>query len=158
MPAAGAAMAAAAENSDLVYKIAFFQCLFFMQLCANIPCHNLKPVDMKSILILAAFPSLLAMQCNKQLKEIPGCIQQRIDQIKASPKGTDASEINEYLYKGKTVYLFTAQCCDFYNPLYDNSCNYICAPTGGITGSGDGKCSDFDANSKLIRLIWKDPR
>ena len=113
---------------------------------------------MKSILILAAFPSLLSLQCSKQQKEIPGCIQQRIDQIKASPKGTDASEINEYRYKGKLVYLFTAQCCDFYNPLYDNNCNYICAPTGGIAGSGDGKCFDFNANSKLIRLVWKDPR
>ncbi|MGH2553516.1 MAG: DUF6970 domain-containing protein [Chitinophagaceae bacterium] len=113
---------------------------------------------MKSILILLAFPSLISMQCSKQKNEIPSCILQRIGEIKAQPKGSDASAINEYIYKGKQVYLFTSQCCDFYNPLYDSHCNYICAPNGGIAGTGDGKCVDFDQHSKFVRLVWKDPR
>jgi hypothetical protein len=39
MPAAGAAMAAPAENPDLINKIAFFQVVSFLQRNANIPCH-----------------------------------------------------------------------------------------------------------------------
>jgi hypothetical protein len=113
---------------------------------------------MKYILLSLSFPLLLATQCNKQKSEIPSCIQQKIDQIKAGPKGSDASEINEYIYQSKHVYLFNSACCDQYNPLLDGNCNYICAPSGGIAGSGDGKCSDFNTTAKLVRLIWKDPR
>lgn len=41
---------------------------------------------------------------------------------------------------GRPVYLFTAPCCDIGNPLYDAEGRFICAPSGGFTGQGDGKC------------------
>lgn len=104
------------------------------------------------------FPFLLSTQCSKQKNDTPTCIQQRIDEIKAKPKGNDASEINEYIYKGKHVYLFESACCDQYNPLLDDNCTYICAPSGGITGKGDLKCTDFGSDAKFVRLVWKDPR
>jgi hypothetical protein len=44
---------------------------------------------------------------------------------------------------GKPAYLFTAPCCDIPNPLYDAEGRFICAPTGGFTGLGDGKCPDW---------------
>lgn len=65
-------------------------------------------------------------------------------------------QIEEYVYKGKTVYLFTAQCCDQYNVLYDDSCKMICAPSGGFIGKGDGKCEDFSKMARLVKLIWKE--
>ena len=40
----------------------------------------------------------------------------------------------------RPVYLFTPTCCDQFNPLYDADGRYICAPSGGFSGSGDGKC------------------
>ena len=40
MPAACAAVAASAENPDLINKIAFFQVVLFLQRNANIPCHE----------------------------------------------------------------------------------------------------------------------
>jgi hypothetical protein len=42
--------------------------------------------------------------------------------------------------------------------VYDRNCNYVCAPDGGYTGKGDGKCKDFDSLAKEVRLIWKDDR
>ena len=29
---------------------------------------------------------------------------------------------------------------DYDNLLFDDNCNYICAPSGGFSGAGDGKC------------------
>jgi hypothetical protein len=113
---------------------------------------------MKYIVIILFFPLLFSAQCSKQKNEIPSCIQQKIEGIKSHPKGSDASEINEYIYHGKHVYLFNSPCCDMYNPLLDDNCNNICAPTGGIAGGGDGKCSDFNSNAKFVKLVWKDPR
>lgn len=41
---------------------------------------------------------------------------------------------------GRPVYLFTPLCCDQFNPLYDAEGRFICAPSGGFGGAGDGKC------------------
>ena len=112
---------------------------------------------MKSLLLLILFIPLLAMNCSKN-KEVPSCVNEKIDQIKTEPKWNPAAEVNEYIYQGKHVFLFSSDCCDQYNMLYDGTCNYLCAPSGGITGGGDGKCSDFYNAAKFIRLVWKDPR
>jgi hypothetical protein len=113
---------------------------------------------MKVILIWLSFLSLLDTQCNKQKTETPSCINRKIGQIKAEPKWNPAAEVNEYIYQGRHVYLFTSNCCDQYIMLYDGSCTYLCAPSGGIAGRGDGKCTDFYTMAKHVRLVWKDPR
>ena len=113
---------------------------------------------MKYLALMLSLPLLLSLQCNKQKSEIPSCIQQKIDQIKAVPKWNPPAEVNEYIYQGKHLYLFSADCCDQFNQLYDSSCTYICAPSGGITGKGDGKCSDFSTAAQFVKLVWKDPR
>ncbi|MBI1344386.1 MAG: hypothetical protein GC171_15805 [Terrimonas sp.] len=89
---------------------------------------------------------------------VPSCIQQRIESIKAQPKWNPPAQVDEYEYQGQKVYLFTSDCCDQYIQALDGSCNYICSPSGGITGGGDGKCTDFYKEAKHIRLIWRDER
>ncbi len=113
---------------------------------------------MKYIFLILFIPLYLSNQCNKSKKELPACVQQKIEQIKAQARWNPPAEVNEYIYNGKTTFLFTSDCCDQYIMLYDDQCNLICAPAGGITGKGDGKCTDFYNTAKLIRMIWKDPR
>ncbi|MDQ3682959.1 MAG: hypothetical protein M3352_07795 [Bacteroidota bacterium] len=98
-------------------------------------------------------------QCSKvKSLDIPACLQKKINEIKKAPKWNPPASVNEYMYNGKTVYLFSSDCCDQYNMIYDSDCNYVCAPSGGITGKGDGKCEDFNPLAKHIRLVWKDER
>lgn len=113
---------------------------------------------MKYLVVLLSLPLILAVQCNKQQSEIPTCIQAKIDGIKTQPKWNPPATVNEYIYHGKHVYLFSSDCCDQYNQLYDENCNSICAPSGGITGKGDGKCADFSSAAQLVKLVWKDSR
>jgi hypothetical protein len=89
---------------------------------------------------------------------IPTCIQQQVDSIKAQPKWNPPAEIDEYVYDGRTVYVVSAPCCDIYNKVVDANCNYLCAPSGGITGKGDGKCKDFQQQAKFVKVVWKDER
>lgn len=42
--------------------------------------------------------------------------------------------------------------------LFDENCNRICAPDGGKTGKGDGKCPDFFEKRTDEKLVWKDER
>lgn len=58
-------------------------------------------------------------------------------------------------HQKQEVYYIVSPCCDEYNYLYDLNGTPICAPTGGISGKGDGKCP-FPADiGTTIELVWK---
>ena len=122
---------------------------------------------MKYLLVLLIFPFISASECgskkNKVVNEtvtdsIPVCIRKMINERKKETPPDPAEQVDEYLYNGKTVFLFTAPCCDQWNELYDDSCKIICAPTGGITGRGDGKCKDFSETAVHVKVIWKNSK
>ncbi|MEJ0103014.1 MAG: hypothetical protein WDO19_10840 [Bacteroidota bacterium] len=113
---------------------------------------------MKYFLLTLALPALFAKHCGENKNAIPACIRKKIDDIKAEAKWNPPAEVNEYMYNGQHVFLFSSNCCDQYIMLYDGSCNYICAPSGGFTGKGDGKCADFNEKAKHLKLVWKDTR
>lgn len=100
---------------------------------------------------------LLSFQCNKEYTDY-SCINKKINRIKAERKWNPPAQVDEYMYQGKKVFLFSADCCDQFSELYDENCNLICAPSGGITGHGDGKCTDFQSTAQHVRLVWKDDR
>jgi hypothetical protein len=88
----------------------------------------------------------------------PGFINKKIAEfLKEEPKNPPVT-ITQYDYKGKKVYYISSYCCDFPSQLYDEEGNLICEPDGGITGRGDGKCTDFFTERKNELLIWKDTR
>lgn len=89
---------------------------------------------------------------------IPACIKKLITQFKAEEVQNPPRKIYSYQYNGNTVYYVTAPCCDFFTDLYDNKCNLIAHPDGGITGKGDGKAADFLKNRSNEKLIWEDKR
>ena len=114
---------------------------------------------MKYLLIVTLLAIAKTPACNKEkLTAIPSCIQQKIDAAKAQPKANPPIEVAQYTYSGKTVYLISSGCCDQYNVVYDKQCQYICAPSGGLTGKGDRKCTDFAEKATFVRTVWKDER
>ena len=114
---------------------------------------------MRFLLIMTIAVVAVARSCHKEKSGIiPVCIQRKIDSIKTQPKWNPPAQVDAYEYNGKTVYLFSSNCCDQYNELYDVQCRYICAPTGGYTGKGDGNCADFTTTAKHIKTVWKDDR
>jgi hypothetical protein len=114
---------------------------------------------MRLLFLFLVFVVLTSEECaDKTSGGIPKCIQAKIDSIKSVPKWNPPAEVNEYSYQGKRVFLFSSDCCDFFNPLFDSNCNYICSPSGGITGKGDMQCTEFSKDAKFVKLVWKDNR
>lgn len=114
---------------------------------------------MKLFIILAAcFLSLSTRKCSNKESAIPACIQRKIDSIRSEPKWNPPAEVYSYSYKNRIVYYFSSNCCDHYNTVVDENCNYVCAPSGGYTGRGDQLCPDFNSEAKKLKLIWKDDR
>ena len=79
------------------------------------------------------------------------CIEQEIE----NQKDVCLTKVVRYTYNDNTVYLFEAgNCCDGLNDLYDDGCNFICSPSGGLDGQGDRKCSDFYELAIEEEVIW----
>lgn len=79
------------------------------------------------------------------------------ERIRAFEAGTARAADMPFFFHGpdgRPVYLFNAPCCDQFNRLYDGDGRYICAPTGGFTGQGDGRCPDWVHTD----LLWKQLR
>ena len=89
---------------------------------------------------------------------IPACIQQKIDSIKKLPVWNPPAQIELYDYNNQKIYVVSADCCDFFSSAFNENCEFVCAPSGGFTGRGDGKCSDFNEKAKLVSIVWKDDR
>jgi hypothetical protein len=66
------------------------------------------------------------------------------------------TELYQWTYKNKIYYYVRSSRYDGMNILYDSECNYICAPDGGLSGGGDGRCPFSCSDSSIIKeLIWK---
>ena len=112
---------------------------------------------MKNIVILISILLINASGC-KSKSEIPTCIQEKIEEISSKEVSNPPTKVYQYTYNDQTVYYITSKCCDIPSSLYDDNCNKLCSPDGGITGKGDGKCSDFFDTRTDEKLIWKDER
>jgi hypothetical protein len=88
----------------------------------------------------------------------PEWVDQLIEAFQNEPVGNPPQSIWRYEYNGQVVYYVPAQCCDMFSSLYDADGNVICAPNGGIAGTGDGRCPDFNSQRSQETLIWEDPR
>lgn len=105
------------------------------------------------------FILLFLVQCKKEeIQIVPDCIQQKIDVLKKEPVRNPPAKLYQYTYKNQTVYFFLQYCCDLPSELYDENCALLCLPDGGITGQGDGKCTDFFLERTHKKLIWEDVR
>lgn len=77
--------------------------------------------------------------------ELPGpqsrTAQEQIAAYESAPPDKRPSDITRVLYNGKPAYVISSPCCDQFNYMYDADGQRICAPSGGFTGQGDGRCT-----------------
>ncbi|WP_299818345.1 hypothetical protein [uncultured Pontibacter sp.] len=85
-------------------------------------------------------------------------LSQLIDEIEQAKPSNPPAKIYRYTYKEQEVYYLTGRCCDIPGKLYDMEGNILCEPDGGITGRGDGRCTDFFEKRSNETLIWEDKR
>ena len=90
--------------------------------------------------------------------EDPDWLQEMISGLEDMEPGNPPYSITRYTYDGMTVFYLPAQCCDQLSVLLDRCGDPICAPDGGFSGEGDGRCTDFHETAADESLIWQDPR
>ena len=108
--------------------------------------------------LLAGVNYACARPAPTQPADNPAWLRALTTQIESEPVTNPPSSIVRYRYRGEIVYFRPSQCCDVYSDLYDTTGVLICHPDGGITGAGDGRCSDFAAARSGGRVVWADSR
>jgi hypothetical protein len=103
--------------------------------------------------------SISSCRKEKDIPEnIPACIINKIQEIKDESVWNPPATIWQYHYNGQIVYYIPQRCCDIPSLLMDAQCDIICNPDGGLSGNGDGNCTDFFEKRKNEKLIWQDKR
>jgi hypothetical protein len=114
---------------------------------------------MKTYLLAFITMIILLAGCSQPTQSPnPDWVDKLIKQFESEQVGNLPQSIWSYEYNGQVVYYIPPQCCDQFSTLYDSSGSVICAPDGGFTGTGDGKCLDFFSQRANEQLIWKDGR
>lgn len=90
---------------------------------------------------------------------IPKWLRELISELEAGAPDNLPDRIIRYKHRDEFVYFLEAKCCDQFNRVYDTNGKHICS-TGGSTGAGDGKCSNFFKRDELKdeKVIWVDKK
>ncbi len=104
---------------------------------------------MKKISILFLF-GLLLVSCKK---EIPGCLNSKIDDHKKSAC-TNGASVKEYSFQGNAVYVFDPGICgaDMTSEVTDTECKNL-GYLGGIIGNTKINGEEF-SNAKFKKTVW----
>jgi len=103
---------------------------------------------------------VLSLGCHgapKSAEQTPDWLAARIKGLEDSSGVNPPELVASYSYQGHTVYYVAPRCCDQYSVLYDSSGAELCAPDGGITGRGDGRCPEFVAQRTNEKILWRPP-
>lgn len=112
----------------------------------------------KSVVYFAFWVLVTSCQENEIPKGLSACVKEKIKEFKSKPTQNPPAKVLQYQYNGQTVYYLPPACCDQMGELYDEHCNLICHPDGGITARGDGKCEAFFTNRTNEKVVWEDKR
>lgn len=107
---------------------------------------------MKRITTLYALLIVSVLSCSKEDvgNEIPACVLEKVNELKANDEVPQGVSMSEYLFEGRRVYVEDQGTVAF---VYDKNCNTI-GMLGGFAGNTKVNGRDF-AEAKLIREIWK---
>ena len=89
----------------------------------------------KNLLVLIGI-LIISINCSDSNND-QNCIDDKITELKSAPIQNPRAEIWKWEDNGIIYYYITSDCCDQYNYLYNENCEIVCAPDGGITGNGD---------------------
>jgi len=112
--------------------------------------------------ILFLFALVVFASCGKEdlPAETPDCVQDIIKELKNEAVRNPPAKVILSEFDGEQFFYVPTYCCDVLAQLYNENCEVICAPDGGIDGQGDGNCPDFVSDLDLAggTVIWEDDR
>jgi hypothetical protein len=113
-------------------------------------------IFMRKLILIMLTCTLFASGCDKNNYDAPGCIEDKINQFKATVVCDNGAFVALYTFKGKNVYLFNEGSCgaDLEESVYSEDC-YKLGSLGGITGNTMISGVKFYEEAKFVKRIWE---
>ena len=109
------------------------------------------------LLFMAACQSHGNPTSTESTAPIPAWLQQRLAEYERMDAAARPVAVRSWVDQGRTFYYIVAGCCDRFNEVYDQNGRYVCAPDGGYTGRGDGKCVGLNQRQSM-QSVWPQTR
>jgi hypothetical protein len=106
------------------------------------------------LFLILAGSAIVAADISKE----PEWVRDLVARLQSEPLANPPASLIRFDHAGKTYYYLPPRCCDIPSTLFDSEGKVMCAPDGGITGRGDGRCPDFVRELKNGVKIWEDQR
>ncbi len=120
---------------------------------------------MKHIVIMytvCASVLLFSLPVHAQNPMPPKWLQSLITRLQSEPVRNPPAKIIRYTQARRSYYYVPPAAGDQFSSLYNSTGKEICAPDGGLTGTGDGKCPSFVrkmlSSHEPEKVIWQDAR
>ena len=107
------------------------------------------------LLAVLALSVACATEPPVKTEPVPEWLAAIIDQLEHPPVSNPPEFIAQYKYQGQVVYYVGPRCCDIPSTLYSAAGAVLCAPDGGFSGGGDGRCPDFMAARSDEKILWR---
>ena len=105
---------------------------------------------------------LFSLYAHAQHPTQPKWVQRLITRLQSEPVRNPPAKIIRYTNARRSYYYVPPAAGDQFSALYNSAGKQICAPDGGITGGGDGKCPSFVRKMLFSRdpgkIVWQDTR
>ena len=105
---------------------------------------------------------LFSLYAHAQHPTQPKWVQRLITRLQSEPVRNPPAKIIRYTNAHRSYYYVPPAAGDQFSSLYNSAGKQICAPDGGMTGGGDGKCPSFVRKMLFSRdpgkIVWQDTR
>jgi len=119
----------------------------FVQVFSNIIKMN-NSLHKFLLLFIATFCLTTCQKVEFEIEDVPNCFKKKVR--KDNPLIIHKWEVdNQVFYQ-----ISYNDCFDCFNELFDENCDYVCAPSGGISGGGDGNCPTWN-DPITWTLVWQ---
>jgi len=90
------------------------------------------------LLFLCLYCLTTCQKVEFEIEDVPNCFKKKVRQ-------NDVRIIRKWEVDNQVFYSISYNnCADCFTELYDENCEYICAPSGGFSGGGDGNCPTWN--------------
>lgn len=79
-------------------------------------------------------------------------VRQQIRAFEMPTREAPSRVTGKVVYGDEPFYSIPSPCCDKYDYLYDSRGGILCAPSGGLTGRGDGRCPEVIGGTRVRKL------
>jgi hypothetical protein len=108
--------------------------------------------------LMPLIPTTMTTNPTTSTTNLPPWVVDLIATKESSQVENPPASLTKCIYQNRVVYYYPPVCCDQWSILFAENGSILCAPDGGLRGTGDGRCPDYFGKRTDCITVWADSR